>query len=248
MNAGLSYGFGTFLLATCFSAIACVGDVPADAHASTLPTSAGATSSSSSGSSGTLASGDAGAGAAVVVDQAAACAKTFGSGLKVEYGRLDGVITAIVKPTDVQCTQPIADALVLEVKMSGDVYRMILDTKYANAPAGFDSRMRFYELDTAFAPHGNWYEGWHQGLNLDYGSTIGLRSGMFSPIEQADLVKKLTSGIHIGDRISIYAYGQSSASANGIRRLGGGQDGAIMLHADTGTPHIYAFHFDGVMF
>lgn len=245
MKAGLFVT--SIFIAACASA-GCVGEAPERALTSSSGNNDALPAAGDLSTGNDVAPKTAADAAAAPPSKAAACSRSFGNVLRVEYGRLDGVVSAVVKPTDTQCTQPLADRVVIEVAMSGAIYRMLVETEYMNPPMGTDPRVRYLAYDSAFTPHGNWFEGWHENYNLDYSATLGIRAGMFNPVESADLVEKVVEEIRIGDKISVYTHANSSSSGEYIRRQGGGQDGAVMLRGDTGTPRILAFYFDGQMF
>jgi len=255
MKAGSFESWFSVVVLSTWALAGCVGDAPVTS-AGTLasdPNSSERGDAKVNSNQTPSAATDGGAGASdessggEQTDKAAACARSFGDALKVEYGRLDGIVSAVVKPSDTTCTQPLADHVVVEVKMQGHVYRILVETKHTSAPMNVDARVRYHAFDAAFMPHGNWAEGWHPGVVLDYPATLGIRAGMFTPVESADLIARVSHEIVVGDKISIYADATSGSSATNVHRQNG-SDGAILLHPDTGTPRVLAFHFDGQMF
>jgi len=88
--------------------------------------------------------GNGGAGGAddVDVDESLGCVDTFGEALTAAFGRLDGTVVAVVKPSDTQCATVNDDHLILEVEMGGDVYRMVV-----NVGAPGEPLIRFAEIE-----------------------------------------------------------------------------------------------------
>ena len=58
---------------------------------------------------------------------AANCVDSFGDALTDSFGRIDGKLIAVVKPTDTQCPTFNNDHLLLEVEMNAAVYRVVVN-------------------------------------------------------------------------------------------------------------------------
>ena len=190
----------------------------------------GATGSSSSSA------GDGGAGGAG--NKAAHCATEFGDALTSSFGRLDGTVLAVVKPTDKQCLMYNDDHVVLEVTSHGAVYRLVINVQSTTG----DPMVRFLELDHAALPPA-WSDGWHVGVSLDYIAQLGLHTtSPFMPYSLSDLSDRIADDITIGQNVSVYAVSSGGSSAHDIHRNHGGDDGAIVLDPDT-APKFLLFHF-----
>jgi len=172
--------------------------------------------------------------------KAATCASTFGSALTAPYGRADGVVTAIVGPTDTGCALPNSDHLVVQMKIGDAIYRMVVNVL---SDRGTDLRVRLGELQHAL-PTPAWAEGWHSGVTLDYPSTLEVHTTSgFTPYEMAPLVAKVTDAIPLGAKVSVYAATSGGASAHKVHRNTGNQDGAIVIEPDSAKPRWLLFHF-----
>jgi len=198
------------------------------------------------GSGGTAgvggAGGDAGGGGAAPIDKAANCVSSeaeLGVSLTDGFGRLDGTVLAVVKPSDTQCYLPNSDHLVLQVLWAGEAYRMVV-----NVQSSFGDPDVFY-LVTPNVPAGApWQEGWHPGATLDYVADLGLSSGDFSQLALAPLSDAIADEITLGQKVSVYALVEGfPSSAHQIHRNGGGEDGAIVLDPDSPSPRALVFHF-----
>lgn len=204
-------------------------DAATSSTSSTTSTSAGSTSSST---------GAGGAGGAAPIDKAKDCASTFGAALTDSFGRVDGTVLAVVKPTDTQCPMPNDDHVILQVTMQGAVYRMVINV----LSNGADPDVRFRELDHAMvgAP---WSEGWHTDAALDYAADLGLHSTFdFEPVAFAKLSSRIADDIQLGEKVSVFCTSSGGASSHLIHRNGQKHDGAIVLHPDT-NPRWLVFHF-----
>ncbi|HEY3448567.1 MAG TPA: hypothetical protein VGK67_19580 [Myxococcales bacterium] len=192
----------------------------------------------------------AGPDAAVPVDKAASCASTFGASLTNAFGRLDGTVLAIVKPTDSQCPIPNSDHLVIQVQVAGEAYRMVVNV-VSDGRNGTDTRLKY--LETPHALQGDpWSEGWHPGASVDYPGDLGAHVDAFTPHAMTELVELVSARLNLGDRISIYATSKDRpSSAHLIHRNQGGaanDDGAIVIGPDTAEPLWLVFAFDGTSF
>lgn len=175
-------------------------------------------------------------------DKAAACASEFGTALTKAFGRFDGTVVAIVQPKDQQCALPNNDHVILQVKGGGAVYRMVVNIQSDFGP---DFRVRYTKVDHTLIG-GGWAEGWHAPAQLDYVGDLGVHKNAngFTPFTLEDLSVQITADIDIGDKVSVFADSSGGASAHKIHRNLGGDDGAIVLHADSAAPKYLLFHFD----
>jgi hypothetical protein len=237
----------TFLVTPFAFVVACsagnAGTVTVDDGGASDGGSAGSNDDGASSADSTGTSMDSGGAvdAAADVDKSATCASTFGTALTAGFGRLDGTVTAVVPPNDQMCAAPNATHLVIQVKMGGAIYRMVVDVLSNVAPPD----VYFYEMDAPLAA-GAWADGWHAGDALDYVTTLGVHSTSFTAMKEADLVAKITSEIELGARISVFATNGSSEpdSAHLVHRNLTNQDGAIVIGPDSAQPHYMLLRFN----
>jgi hypothetical protein len=170
------------------------------------------------------------------------CAKTFGNALTEGFGRIDGLVYAVQKPSDTQCVLPNSDHLVLQVLMNGAVYRMVVNV--LNTRAGQDPKIRYAALPHAMlAPA--YAEGWHTKLTLDYATTLDAHVAAFTPYEMNELVAKAASELVIGAPVSVYATSGKDRpeSAHLVHRNKNQEDGAIVVGPTSASPKFLLFHF-----
>ncbi|MCC6811720.1 MAG: hypothetical protein IT381_30090 [Deltaproteobacteria bacterium] len=174
------------------------------------------------------------------VDKAAACASTFGKALTAPFGRLDGIIVAVLKPSDQQCTRPNSDHVIVQVRAQAAVYRMVVNVE---SDRGDDRRVRFAEVAKALAAPA-WSEGWHQGAAFDYVKTLAVHStdAIFQPLAMTPLIEAVLAPLEVGAKISVYATTSGGDSAHKVHRNASDRDGAIVVDP-TGTPKYLLFHF-----
>lgn len=169
------------------------------------------------------------------------CASTFGAALTTGFGRIDGTIYAVQKPSDTQCTMPNSDHVVLQVLMNGAVYRMVVNVQ----GSGADTRIWYVKLAHAL-PAPAYAEGWHADAQLDYVTTLDAHTtSPFQPFTMDPLVTELAGELHVGDPISVYATVGAGRpeSAHLVHRNATNQDGAIVLAPSSATPSFLLFHF-----
>lgn len=182
------------------------------------------------------------------IDKAAGCAKEseLGTELTSSFGRADGVVTAIVGPTVTTCALPNSDHVVVQMKMNGAIYRMVVNVA---STRGTDLRVRFATIDHG-AVDPTWSEGWHTDASFDYATTLGVHSAdpAFAPYEMLPLAEKIEGVIDIGKPISVYAWSSGGASAHKVHRNGSNSDGAIVIDPAGPKPKWMLFHFAGQTF
>lgn len=177
---------------------------------------------------------------AAPVDKAARCASTFGNALTAGFGRVDGTVEAIVQPKDTQCALPNNDHVIVQVRMLGAVYRMVVNVQ--SDRAGADVRVSLLEVPIKL-PAPAWAEGWHTGVSLDYVATLGVKSADFTPFALTELSAKLAAALPLDGKVSVYSSTSGGASTHLIHRNDGKTDGAIVLDADGPQPRALLFRF-----
>ena len=188
---------------------------------------------------------DAGEDAGLALD--GICAKTFGDQLTAGFGRIDGIVYAVQKPSDAACVMPNSDHLVLQVLVKGAVYRMVVNV--VSDRAGQSPEVRFGRLPHAL-PAPAWSEGWHTDAPLDYVKTLGATSASgFAPKPMNDLVAALATELVVGAKVSVYATSGNGRpeSAHLVHRNKANADGAIVV-APAASPTFLLFHFDNQTF
>jgi hypothetical protein len=176
------------------------------------------------------------------VDKSANCSSNFGSALTAGFGRIDGTVLAVVKPSDSHCSQTSRDHIIVEVEMHGAVYRLLANVHSTRGSPD----VLLAEVDAPL-PGDAWQEGWHTNANVDYPSTFGIHSTSFTSHPKAELTNIVNDRITVGAQISIFgqttAVGSFAGGAHLIHRNGGGRDGAIVVNPTSPNAHALLFHF-----
>lgn len=174
-----------------------------------------------------------------------ACTSTFGSNLSSAYGRLDGILVAIVPPgpSSAPCN---ADQthVHLQVQALGAVYDVAVNV--GTDDASNDVHTVTLDTVTLGAP---WSEGWHTGLTTDY-VALGVRAGALPLRTQAQTVAALTAELAAVNHISVYGTGYSPtpSGAHLIHRNGNGRDGMLVTRPLAAAPHARLFSFSNQTF
>ena len=173
----------------------------------------------------------------------AACASTFGHGLTASFGRVDGTVVAVVQPGDPNCAQINGDHVVVQIRMNGDVYRMVVNV----LSTGADTRIRIRGLEHAL-PAPAFAEGWHPGLTLDYPTDLGVHMGdaEWTSYSMPDATAKIGDAITIGAPISVYATstgGTHDDSTHLVHRHAAKDDGALVIDPMSAHPRWLLFSF-----
>jgi hypothetical protein len=184
--------------------------------------------------------GQGGQGGQPSVDKSQGCADTFGDGLTATFGRLDGTVHAVVKPTDTHCTLFNDDHLVVQVAMNGAIYRMVVNI----------DNIGYLNIAGALVGEA-WSEGWHEAAVLDYPADLGVTANEFTTTDLTTLANTVTDAITVGDPISVFAEssgGTFASSAHLIHRNNGKSDGALVLDPTSSAPRYLLFRFDNQVF
>ncbi|HSO32185.1 MAG TPA: hypothetical protein VLT33_06715 [Labilithrix sp.] len=173
------------------------------------------------------------------------CAATFGDKLTEGFGRIDGIVYAVQKPSDTQCVFPNNDHVIIQVLMNGAVYRLVANVQ----GSGTDPKIRIGQMAHAL-PAPAFAEGWHADAPLDYLTTLGAHAdASFTALTLDEGVTKVAAALKIGDPVAIYGTCGAGRpeSAHLIHRNKTNQDGAIVVNPTT-TPTFMLFHFDNQTF
>jgi hypothetical protein len=173
--------------------------------------------------------------------KAAQCASTFGSFFTAAFGRVDGIVTAVVPPA-YPCTLPNGDHVVIQVNV-GDagIGRLVVNVKSSFG----DPNIRLGTFSFPL-PAPAFELGWHPGLMLNY-QTLGVHADAgFTSVNLNQASMRIYDAIEVGQPISIYATssgGVLAASAHLIHRNGNNNDGALVLNPTSAIPTFMLFHF-----
>ena len=200
------------------------------------------------GASAGGAGGSGGAGGVGDVDKSQACITDEndfdGDAETPPFGRLDGTLFAVVKPTDVQCALPNDDHVTLEIRALGKVYRAVVNVQSDQGPPDV-----YFMTKQAPMPAPAWTEGWNADAPLDYASDLGVHSTDFTTYDLTTLSNILTADVELDMPISVYTVTDGGYSSHDVHKNDGDHtDGDIVVDPTSATPTFLLFHFDEQVF
>jgi hypothetical protein len=173
------------------------------------------------------------------------CTSSFGGGLSATatFGRLDGVLVAIVPPGGGPCNAD-SSHVHLQVRMSGAVYDVAIDV--TDGMTGVDD-VHSATFDIAMPVNTPWVEGWHTALNADY-VAVGVHSTDLPLQTKAALTSALMTDLATANHVSIYATTYGADGAHLVHRNGNGKDGFIVTQPLSNPSHLRLFSFSSQTF
>lgn len=174
---------------------------------------------------------------------AAACTDTFGTALTNAFGRADGVVLAVLRPTDQQCPRPNSTHVIAEITFGGAAYRMVINIQSTRGNPNV-----FYLEHHAPLSGPAWSEGWHPGLSFDYATTLSLHSTQFTEVDASTVTDRVLARFRAGAKVSFFVTSSGGDSAHLVHRNVTNQDGAIVIDPDSADPTYLLFRFSDQMF
>lgn len=165
----------------------------------------------------------------------------LGDALTTSFGRLDGILVAIVPPADGGGCQADLDHLHLQIRMNGDIYDVAVNVG-ENGIDDVHSTTRELVM-----PGPAWQEGWHTVVSANY-VTLGLKSTDLPLKTSAQLVTEMMSDLDDANHISVFATGYGPDGAHLVHRNGQSRDGLIVTQPLSRPAHVRMFAFDSQTF
>lgn len=177
------------------------------------------------------------------VDLAAMCTDRFGTALTAAFGRVDGTVLAVLRPTDQQCPRPNSTHVIAEVTFGGAAYRIVINIQSTRGTPNV-----FFLEHSAPLVGPAWSEGWHPGLDFDYATTLSVRSTAFAEVDAATVTERMLARFRVGARVSFFTTSSGGDSAHLVHRNATNRDGAIVIDPDTATPTYLLVRFSDQTF
>ena len=163
------------------------------------------------------------------------CTGRFGTALTSEYGRLDGILVAIVPPGGGGCNAD-SSHVHLQVEVNGAVYDIAVTI---GSGAQQDVHTTTRDLTMPGMP---WSEGWHPGVSLDYVG-LGVHNSDLALEPSSALASELATDLASANHISVFATGYGPDGAHLVHRVGAARDGMIVTKPLASTAHLRLFSF-----
>lgn len=162
------------------------------------------------------------------------------------YGRLDGILVAIVAPSSKNTCKADQDHVHLQVLMSGGIFDVAVNVDDEGSTAGAGI---FYTTVDAAMPGGTWSEGYNTYARLDYVGNLGLHSASFQKNTTAQLKAKVIAELETANHISIYMTPYPDGSGGHLVHYNGPKyDGAVVTHPLNAKAHFLTFRFSDKTF
>ncbi|HWU90090.1 MAG TPA: hypothetical protein VN253_22660 [Kofleriaceae bacterium] len=158
------------------------------------------------------------------------CTNSFGSALSTSYGRLDGILVAIVPPGTPGCNSD-PNHVHLQVRLDGSIYDVAVNVNV-------DVLTTMREVAVTTMP---WAEGWHAGFGISYPG-LGVHAGDFTGSTTSQLVTDLIAELETVNHISVYGTGYNQSGAHLVHR-NNGFDGALILRPLSNPPSVRMYRF-----
>jgi hypothetical protein len=162
------------------------------------------------------------------------CTNSYGTALTKTFGRLDGILVAIVPPGGSSCNAD-NDHLHLQVEANGATYDVAVNIN--GSPDDVRTTTRDLPL-----PGPVWDEGWHTGLPISYPS-MGVHAGDLTTRTSAQLVSDLMADLSTVNHISIFAIGYGPEGAHNVHRNDFNHDGLVITEPLSTPAHARLFSF-----
>ncbi len=164
-----------------------------------------------------------------------ACTNQLGTAMSAEFGRLDGVLVAIVPPGNGNCNGD-ASHIHLQVKANSAVYDISI-----NVGEGAMQDVHSTSRDMRM-PGPAWSEGWHPAIGNDY-VALGIHSTDLPLLTAAQLTSNVMSDLATANHISVFAIGYGPDGGHLVHRNGSGRDGLLITKPLASSAHVRMFSF-----
>jgi hypothetical protein len=169
------------------------------------------------------------------------CTNQLGTAMSQEFGRLDGILVAIVPPGNGNCNAD-SSHIHLQVRTNGAVYDISVNVG-AGAMQDVHSTTRDMKM-----PGPAWDEGWHPAIGNDY-VALGIRSTDLPLLTAAQLTSDLMTELATANHISVFTIGYGPDGGHLVHRNGSGRDGLLITKPlASSSARVRMFSFTGQTF
>lgn len=155
--------------------------------------------------------------------------------MSAEFGRLDGILVAIVLPGNGNCNAD-SSHIHLQIKANNAVYDISVNVG-EGAMQDVHSTTRDIRM-----PGPAWGEGWHPAIGNDY-VALGIHSTDLPLLTAAQLTSQLTSELATVNHISVFAIGYGPDGGHLVHRNGNGRDGLLITKPLASSARVRMFSF-----
>lgn len=168
------------------------------------------------------------------------CTNQLGTAMTDEFGRLDGILVAVVPPGGGGCN---ADSghIHLQVRMNSAVYDISVNV---GEPSMQDVHSTTRDIKM---PGPAWSEGWHPAIGNDY-VALGIHAGDLPLLTRAQITSDLMAELATANHISVFAIGYGPDGGHLVHRNGNGRDGLLITKPLASAARVRMFSFSNQTF
>ncbi len=163
------------------------------------------------------------------------CTNQLGGALTTTFGRLDGILVAIVPPGGSSCNADSAHVH-LQVEADGATYDIAINID--GSPGDMHTTTRDIPL-----PGPAWDPGWHTGLPVAYPG-MGVHTADLVARTRSELISDLMTELETVNHISVFAIGYGPQGAHNVHRNDFNHDGLVVTQPLSRPAHARLFSFD----
>lgn len=157
------------------------------------------------------------------------CTDVFGPGVSEQYGRLDGILVAVVDTTTSNCRAD-SDHLHLQIDAGAGIIDVAVN---------LDALVVIKDQP----PIDVFSTGWHLDTSLDYANTLGVHAEDFTAYSVAGLQKLVVDALAKANHVSVYATGYAGDGVHDVHKKKGFRDGAIVIRPTEAAAQFILFRF-----
>jgi hypothetical protein len=169
------------------------------------------------------------------------CTEQLGNALSTAFGRLDGILVAIVPPGGSACNAD-ADHVHLQIQANGAVYDVAINVGTSGNVQDVKTTTRDIPL-----PGTAWSEGWHTGFSIDY-AAMNVHAADLTLETRAQHVSDLMTELATVNHVSVFATGYGPDGVHLVHRNDFGHDGLVVTKPLSTPAHARLFSFTAQSF
>jgi hypothetical protein len=169
------------------------------------------------------------------------CTNQLGSGLSRSFGRLDGILVAIVPPGNGGCNAD-PDHIHLQIESRGATYDVAINVGSSGNAQDVHTTTRDKKL-----PGPVWSDGWHTGSSIDY-AAMGIHAADLPLQTRAEIVANLMRELATVNHISVFAIGYGPDGVHLVHRNDFGRDGLLITEPLSTPAKLRMFAFSDQSF
>ena len=164
------------------------------------------------------------------------CTNNFGTGVTQAFGRLDGILVAIIPPGNSPCNAD-SNHVHLQILANGAVYDAAVNVGSDTGVEDVTTASRELSL-----PGPAWAEGWHTGFGTSYIS-LGIHATDLTLQTAAQNTSAIQADLATANHISVFGTGYGPGGIHLVHHQTSQRDGMIVREplSEPGIARLFAF-------